>query len=137
MTSSYNGGSFFGPTSPSSPYLLPPTSHYGSFFGQTVIPASATDDSPDGKSLTYSGDSYHQQSTAGQDMDVECGRSLTQLDSVASTGDTSGTTTSLLDLSDSLLLHYDSSAVAAGGSTTVLPPVSTFLMSSLYRESSW
>ena len=62
---------------------------------------------------SYDGEYY------GHDMDVECGRSLTQFDS-GSTG------TSLLDLSDSVVHRYADHHT----STTVppLPPVSTLMM---------
>lgn len=68
------------------------------------------------------------QTLGGQDMDEACGRvSLTQLDSGS---------TSLIDLSDQLMPSLYDNSNSSGTSTTVLPPVSTFLLPS-FRDSGW
>ena len=95
---------------------------------ETEYPARIQDEAycrPASPSAPYASHygSYSVDYQNGQDMDVECGHTLTQLDSVPS-GNT------LLDLSN----NYDS---GDNGNTTVLPPVSTFLLPSAFRESGY
>lgn len=98
--SSYND-SFFGPNT-----------HYG-FFGQALM----TDD-------TFKGHLDSSYQSNGQDMDVECGRSLTNLESYQPPS-----STTLLDLSDNIISSMHSNNL----NSSPLPPVSTFM----FREQTY
>ena len=88
-----------------------PNTHYG-FFGQALM----TDDA----SKAYLDSPF---TTTGQDMDVECGRSLTNLDAYQPPS-----STTLLDLSGNTI-----SSMSTLNSSSPLPPVSTFL----FRDNGW
>ena len=121
-TSTFSSEAFgFGPSSPY--HLLPPSSTYEFFGTQSVIPAAEAK-----PSLLYPSE-FHLDN--GPDMDVGCGRALTQLDTVSS----NPPSTSLLDLSDNVIPSYDGHPSVT---STVLPPVSTFLLPSFRSsESTW